>query len=1296
MLIIEGGNALSDFRVRNLRHRLQGISAKIEHFVARFYHFIDAAGELNPAENNRLKALLSYAPTSPDVKDDFRILVIPRQGTISPWSSKATDIAHNCALGKIKRIERGTLYQFILARALEDEEQGDIMELLHDRMTESVVFSIQEAASLFTRESARGLMRLDFKGNPKAVLLQANREMGLALAEDEIDYLIEHYRNMGRAPTDVELMMFAQANSEHCRHKVFNASWIIDNQPQMHSLFGMIRNTYKHSPRNILSAYSDNAAVIRGHHAARFLVNPENNRYEYATEDVHILMKVETHNHPTAISPYPGAATGSGGEIRDEGAVGCGGRPKAGLCGFSVSNLRLPGSLQPWEKKYGKPDRIVTPLEIMIEGPIGAASFNNEFGRPNILGYFRTLELDVSAAGDDSDVRGYHKPIMLAGGLGNVRALHIEKRKFTKGTPIVVLGGPAMLIGLGGGAASSMASGRSSEELDYASVQRGNAEMQRRCQEVIERCTAYGANNPILSVHDVGAGGLSNAIPELLDDAGQGGQFELRDIPNDEAGMSPKEIWCNEAQERYVLAIDKEQLEKFIEICTRERCPYAVAGYSTAKQQLILKDRLLGDIPVDLPMNVLLGKTPGMQRNVATVDHRKSKLSIHQVPIDEAVQRILQLPAVAAKDFLITIGDRTVTGLVARDPFVGPWQVGVSDVAVTCSDFQGYTGEAMAIGERPPVALLSGPASGRLAVGEAVTNILAANVENLADIRLSANWMAAVGHPGADAELYTTVDAVARELCPALNIAIPVGKDSLSMKSVWADRSGEKSVTAPLSLIISAFAPVTDVRQTLTPVINTEAEDSLLLLIDLGKSQNRLGGSAFCQVYSQAGNVPADLDDAANLVNLFYAVTTLKQSGLVHAYHDRSDGGLFATLCEMSFASHVGLDIHLDTLGPDPVASLFSEELGAVIQVARRDRDKVLSIMAKHHLAEHTHVIAGLNPSDRIVIFHEARVLYQAERVALQSLWMKTSNIIQRLRDNPECAQQELNSILDPHNTGLSVRLTFDMDGEMSLPSIHSGMRPGVAILREQGVNGHMEMAAAFERAGFNCVDVHMTDLASGRYTLNEFQGLVACGGFSYGDVLGAGGGWAKSVLFNSRLKDALATFFERGDVFALGVCNGCQMLAQLSKLIPGTQNWPKFVHNTSGQFEARLVMVEVMQSPSIFFQGMQGSCLPIAVAHAEGKADFSAGGLDALLQHQMISMRFINNSLQVTNKYPFNPNGSPQGVTAFCNQDGRFTIMMPHPERLFRSVQYSWQPGGWGEEGPWMQIFRNARTALK
>ncbi len=1295
MLIIEGGNALSNFRIQNLQGQLAGISPKIEGFTAKFYHFIHTKQELSEEQQKRLEALLTYIPTSSNIKEDLLILITPRLGTISPWSSKATDITHNCGLQSIDRIERGTLYQLSLTEELDEQEKYHIADLLHDRMTESVCFALDDAKSLFIEESRRELVSVDFNENPKQTLIRTNREMGLALAEDEIDYLIENYQKLSRTPTDVELMMFAQANSEHCRHKIFNASWIINNQQQAHSLFRMIRNTSKHSPINILSAYSDNAAVIHGHAATRFLVNPKNKRYEYVTEDVHILMKVETHNHPTAISPFPGAATGSGGEIRDEGAVGRGGRPKAGLCGFSVSNLRIPGRLQPWEIDYGKPDRIVTPLEIMIEGPIGAASFNNEFGRPNILGYFRTLEIDTSETDDDPHVRGYHKPIMLAGGLGNVRDLHVIKHKFPQGTPIVVLGGPAMLIGLGGGAASSMASGKSSEDLDYASVQRSNAEMQRRCQEVIEQCTTYGKDNPILSIHDVGAGGLSNAIPELIHDADQGGLFELRNIPNDEIGMSPREIWCNEAQERYVLAIDKQRLEIFADICKRERCPYAVLGQSTSEKQLKLTDQYFNSTPIDLPMEMLLGKMPKMMRDVSTVTKRTVSFSTDQISIEDAVERVLQLPTVAAKNFLITIGDRTVTGLVARDPLVGPWQVAVSDVAVTCCGYQGYTGEAMAIGERTPVALLSGPASGRMAIGEAITNILAADVKQLSDIKLSANWMAAAGHPGEDAELYVTVYAVAQELCPKLNIAIPVGKDSLSMKSVWQEGINEKSVTAPLSLIISAFAPINDVRKTLTPVIDKDIEDTQLLLIDLGNKKNRLGGSALCQVYSKLGDEPADLDHATDLINFFNAITALKQAGLIHAYHDRSDGGLFTSICEMSFASHTGLDITLDQIGPDPIASLFAEELGAVIQVSDNEIQQVLAILVEHDLSDNTQILGRLNASDQIVCTYNNQIFYQQSRIQLQKLWMETSRRIQALRDNPECAKQELETILDASDAGLTVNLTFDPANDISMPFINSGIRPSVAVLREQGVNGHMEMAAAFDRAGFDSIDVHMTDLISGRLTLDTFQGLVACGGFSYGDVLGAGGGWAKSILFNAKLKDVFAEFFIRKDVFALGVCNGCQMLAQLSKLIPGAEHWPKFIRNTSEQFESRLVMVKILESTSILFEGMYGSTLPIVVAHGEGKADLSNESLEYLLQHKLISMQFVNNNLQVDDIYPFNPNGSPLGATAFCNQDGRFTIMMPHPERLFRSVQFSWRPNEWSEDGPWMRMFRNARVAL-
>ncbi len=1290
MLIIEGGNALSEFRAQILLSQLQRITAKIQHFSAQYLHFVKLKQELNNVELEHLKALLTYLPRIAVTDHGFKVLIVPRVGTISAWSSKATDIAHNCGLQNIERIERGTLYEFTLVDDLNEEEIDKVSSQLHDRMTESVCYSVDDAHVLFKEEKRRELAYVEIDENPRQALLKADREMGLALADDEIDYLIENYQQLGRNPTDTELMMFAQANSEHCRHKIFNASWVIDKQAQEFSLFGMIRNTYNHSPQNILSAYSDNAAVISGHVANRFHANTENNTYKYVNEEVNILMKVETHNHPTAISPFPGAATGSGGEIRDEGAVGCGGRPKAGLCGFSVSNLRIPNAIQPWEIEYGKSDRIVSALDIMIEGPIGAASFNNEFGRPNILGYFRTLEIDTENSSNNSNVRGYHKPIMIAGGLGNVRTQHIEKQKFPTDTPIVVLGGPAMLIGLGGGAASSMSSGKSTEDLDYASVQRSNAEMQRRCQEVIEQCTVRDELSPILSIHDVGAGGLSNAIPELIDDAGLGGDFELREIPNAESGMSPKEIWCNEAQERYVLAIDKNKLSSFIEICERERCPYAILGNSTSKQQLKLSDRYFDNSPIDLPMEVLLGKTPKMQRDVSTSKSQITSFVTKDINIDEAVARVLQLPTVAAKNFLITIGDRTVTGLVARDPLVGPWQVPVSDVAVTCSAYQGYTGEAMAMGERTPIALLSGPASGRMAIAEAITNILAADINQISDIKLSANWMAAAGHSGEDAELYATVHAVGQELCPELGIAIPVGKDSLSMQSVWMDAGENKSVTAPLSLIISAFAPVSDVRNTLTPVINKNIEDSKILLVDLGHQKNRLGGSSLAQVYSKLGDEPADLNYATDLTNLFSAIVDLKQQNLIHAYHDRSDGGLLVTICEICFASHVGIDFKIDELGIDPIASLFSEELGVVFQVSRQDEEKVLAILNEHDLRNNTFCFGEINNSDEIVIHYKDKEFYKNDRTELLKLWMQTSYHIQSLRDNPQCAKQELEAIIDKNNPGLSANLTFAVNEEA--PQIKTSIRPKIAVLREQGVNGHMEMAAAFDRAGFDSVDVHMTDLIHHRQNLKTFQGLVACGGFSYGDVLGAGGGWAKSILFNTQLKDEFAEFFSRQDVFALGVCNGCQMMSQLKELIPGAEHWPRFIRNTSEQFEARLVMVKILESPSILFKGMENSTLPIAVAHGEGKAECSDEALAHLIEHNLIPMQYINNTLQVTEKYPFNPNGSTQGATAFCNQDGRFTIMMPHPERLFRAVQHSWRPDSWQENGAWMKIFRNAR----
>ena len=1300
MLIIQGDQALSPFRIQNLQRLLQNFTSKVTNISATYVHFIQTKAELDKDEHTRLEALLSKtSSSSSELKCDFSLLITPRFGTISPWSSKATDIAHNCGLEKVNRIERGVWYEFTLADTLNAEEQQQLIANLHDRMTESVSFSLDEGQKLFIEESKRELKKIPLGENANEALSKANQEMGLALAEDEIEYLIENYKRLDRAPTDVELMMFAQANSEHCRHKIFNASWTIDGEPKQESLFGMIKNTYKQSPENILSAYSDNAAVMLGHEASRFHVNPVNHQYQFHQENVHILMKVETHNHPTAISPFPGAATGSGGEIRDEGAVGRGGKPKAGLCGFSVSNLHLPEKVQPWEFEYGKPSRIVSALDIMVEGPIGAASFNNEFGRPNILGYFRTFELDVSDQKDNSEVRGYHKPIMIAGGLGNVRSEHVLKEKFPSDTPIIVLGGPAMLIGLGGGAASSMASGASTEDLDFASVQRSNAEMQRRCQEVIEQCIVQGKESPILSIHDVGAGGLSNALPELIHDADLGGSFELRNIPNAEPGMSPKEVWCNEAQERYVLAVDKTKLKEFQALCVRERCPYAVLGTSTENPQLVLSDKEFNNHPIELPMDVLLGKTPKMERDVQSKHHSHQTFDTKKINLAEAISRVLQLPTVASKSFLITIGDRTVTGMVARDQFVGPWQVPVADVAVTCSGYQAYTGEAMAMGERTPVALLSGPASGRMAIGEAITNILAADVKQLSDIRLSANWMAPAGHGGEDANLFATVKAVGEELCPELNIAIPVGKDSLSMKSVWDEenlKSGKaKSVTAPISLIISAFSSIQDVRKTLTPELNRSLKNSQLLLIDLGVKKNRLGGSSLLQVYSQIGDVPADLDDPVLLKRFFGAITALKSDNLIHAYHDRSDGGLFACICEMSFASHVGIDIELDDLGNDSIASLFSEELGAVIQIDAEDSGKVDNILAEHNLASITHGFGKLNNKSTINFSHNKKIIYEKDWSELLELWTSTSHTIQSLRDNPECAQQELASITDKNNPGLSVNATFDINEDICAAYINVGERPRIAVLREQGVNGHIEMAAVFDKAGFNAIDVHMTDLIEKRHRLEDFNGFVACGGFSYGDVLGAGGGWAKSILFNAYLKDQFEQFFNHKNTFALGVCNGCQMMSQLKDIIPGAEYWPKFVKNESEQFEARLVLAKILSSSSIFFDGMHGSTLPVVVAHGEGKAEFTSNHMEQLQKEHLIPIQYINNNLQVTDKYPYNPNGSPLGATGFCNQDGRFTIMMPHPERLFRSVQYSWHPRDWKEDGPWMRIFRNARKFI-
>jgi len=1137
---------------------------------------------------------------------------------------------------------------------------------------------------------------VDGLGGGRATLEQANVMLGLALADDEIDYLVTSFTGLGRNPHDIELMMFAQANSEHCRHKIFNASWDIDGESQDKSLFGMIKNTYQMHSEGVLSAYKDNASVIVGHEAGRFYPNPETGEYAATRQPVHILMKVETHNHPTAIAPFPGAATGSGGEIRDEGATGRGSKPKAGLTGFTVSNLNIPDFEQPWEKPYGKPERIVTPLDIMIEGPLGGAAFNNEFGRPALAGYFRTFEQRVETPRGE-EVRGYHKPIMLAGGMGNIREDHVQKGEISVGAKLIVLGGPAMLIGLGGGAASSMATGASSADLDFASVQRDNPEMERRCQEVIDRCWQLGEQNPIKFIHDVGAGGLSNAFPELVNDGGRGGRFDLRNIPNDEPGMAPHEIWCNESQERYVLSVDAGDFERFKAICERERCPFAVVGEATEELHLTVADSHFGNKPVDMPLNVLLGKTPRMHRSASREAELGDDFSAASVYLDEAVARVLRHPAVASKSFLITIGDRSITGMVARDQMVGPWQVPVADCAVTTTSYDVNTGEAMAMGERTPLALLDAPASGRMAIGETLTNLAAARIEKLSDIKLSANWMAAAGHPGEDARLYDTVRAVGMELCPQLGLTIPVGKDSMSMKTRWDEEGAEKSVTSPMSLVVSGFAPVVDVRQTLTPQLRLDKGATDLILIDLGRGQNRMGGSILAQVYGKLGRQAPDVDDAEDLQAFFAVIQGLNADGLLQAYHDRSDGGLLTTVLEMAFAGHCGLSLNLDGLLDDAdeiPAVLFNEELGAVIQVRQDDTEIVLAQFSAAGLGDCVAVIGQPINNGYVSISLGGNEVFSGDRRLLQQQWAETSYRIQRLRDNVDCADQEFDALLEEDNPGLSVKLSFDVNQDIAASYIKRGVRPQVAVLREQGVNGQVEMAAAFDRAGFTAVDVHMSDILAGRISLEDFKGLVACGGFSYGDVLGAGEGWAKSILFNARARDGFQAFFERSDSFALGVCNGCQMMSNLHELIPGSESWPHFVRNRSEQFEARVAMVQVQESPSIFLQGMTGSRLPIAIAHGEGHAEFENEA--ALLEADLsgtVALRYIDNHGKVTERYPANPNGSPRGITGLTTRDGRVTIMMPHPERVFRAVTNSWRPDEWQEDGGWMRMFRNARV---
>ncbi|WP_312798277.1 phosphoribosylformylglycinamidine synthase [Pseudomonas sp.] len=1296
MLILRGAPALSSFRHGKLLDQLTRKVPGVSGLYAEFAHFAEVVGTLTAEEEHVLERLLKYGPSVPVQEPVGRLfLVVPRFGTISPWSSKATDIAHNCGLAKIERIERGVAYY--IAGDLSDADVQAVAATLHDRMTQLVLGGLDEAEALFSHATPKPLTVIDILNGGRAALEKANSELGLALADDEIDYLVKSFQGLGRNPHDIELMMFAQANSEHCRHKIFNASWDIDGEGQEKSLFGMIKNTYEMHREGVLSAYKDNAAVIEGFTAGRFYPDPQTRQYSANQEPIHILMKVETHNHPTAIAPFPGASTGSGGEIRDEGATGRGAKPKAGLTGFTVSNLNIPGFEQPWEKPYGKPERIVTPLDIMIEGPLGGAAFNNEFGRPALAGYFRTFEQAVETPRGE-EVRGYHKPIMLAGGMGNIRADHVQKGDISIGGKLIVLGGPAMLIGLGGGAASSMSTGSSSADLDFASVQRENPEMERRCQEVIDRCWQMGDKNPITFIHDVGAGGLSNAFPELVNDAGRGGRFELRNVPNDEPGMSPLEIWCNESQERYVLSVDAENFETFKAICERERCPFAVVGEATEEHRLTVADSHFENNAVDMPLEVLLGKPPRMHRSATREEALGDDFDGTGLELKEAVERVLRHPAVASKSFLITIGDRTITGLVARDQMVGPWQVPVADCAVTATSYTAYTGEAMAMGERTPLALLDAAASGRMAVGETLTNLASARIEKISDIKLSANWMAAAGHPGEDARLYDTVKAVGMELCPALGITIPVGKDSMSMKTRWEENGQDKSVTSPLSLIVTGFAPVQDIRQTLTPELRMDKGETDLILIDLGRGQNRLGGSILAQVHNKIGHKAPDVDDAEDLKAFFAVIQGLNKDGLILSYHDRSDGGLITTLAEMAFAGHCGLSLKLDALAAtrdELTRALFAEELGAVIQVPQDFTSEVLAQFTAAGLEDCVAVIGQPVNGYEVNITYNEQNVFKAERRSLQRIWSETSYQIQRLRDNADCAQQEYDALLEENNPGLSAKLSFDPNENIAAPYIKTGVRPQVAVLREQGVNGQVEMAAAFDRAGFASVDVHMSDILAGRVDLNDFKGVVACGGFSYGDVLGAGEGWAKSILFNARARDAFQQFFERTDSFTLGVCNGCQMVSNLRELVPGSEFWPRFVRNRSEQFEARIAMLQVQESPSLFFAGMAGSRMPIAIAHGEGHAEFrDAAALQAADASGTVSLRFVDNHGRVTETYPANPNGSPLGITGLTSRDGRVTIMMPHPERVFRAVQNSWIPRDWqGEDGGWMRMFRNARV---
>lgn len=1314
VLPLRGVTALSDFRVEKLLQKAAALGLPEVKLKSEFWYFVGSEKALDAATVEKLQALLAAQSVkeTPKAREGLHLfLVTPRLGTISPWASKATNIAGNCGLAGIGRIERGMAVW--LEGRLNDEQKQQWAALLHDRMTESVLPDFQTVSKLFHHLESETFSTVDVLGGGKEALVKANTEMGLALSADEIDYLVENYQALNRNPSDVELMMFAQANSEHCRHKIFNADFILNGEKQPKSLFGMIRDTHNAHPEGTIVAYKDNSSVIEGAKIERFYPNAaENQGYRFHEEDTHIIMKVETHNHPTAIAPFAGAATGAGGEIRDEGATGKGSRPKAGLTGFTVSNLNIPDLKQPWEQDYGKPEHISSPLDIMIEGPIGGAAFNNEFGRPNLLGYFRTFEEKF-----DGQVRGYHKPIMIAGGLGSIQAQQTHKDEIPEGALLIQLGGPGMLIGLGGGAASSMDTGTNDASLDFNSVQRGNPEIERRAQEVIDRCWQLGDKNPIISIHDVGAGGLSNAFPELVNDAGRGAVFKLREVPLEEHGLTPLQIWCNESQERYVLSILEKDLDAFRAICERERCPFAVVGTATGDGHLKVRDDLFSNNPVDLPLNVLLGKPPKTTRSDKTVTPSKKPFNAGNIDITEAAYRVLRLPTVAAKNFLITIGDRSVGGMTHRDQMVGKYQTPVADCAVTMMGFNTYRGEAMSMGEKPTVALFDAPASGRMCVGEAITNIAAVNIGDIGNIKLSANWMTACGNEGEDEKLYRTVEAVS-QACQALDLSIPVGKDSLSMKTVWQDGEEKKSVVSPLSLIISAFAPVKDVRKTVTPELKN-VEDSVLLFVDLGFGKARMGGSAFGQVYNNMSGDAPDLDDTGRLKAFYNVIQRLVAEDKLLAYHDRSDGGLFATLAEMAFAARCGISADVDCLidkflpihHPDfqddsaedlsdelynnaAIKILFNEELGAVIQIRQKDRDYVDAAFKAANLIDAVSWIGSPDFDNESISFFGYGYFLEQTRADLQRAWQETSHAIQKLRDNPACADSEFALIGDNERSALFADLKFDVNEDIAAPFINSGAKPKIAILREQGVNGQIEMAAAFTRAGFDAYDVHMSDLMASRVNLADFKMLAACGGFSYGDVLGAGEGWAKSILFHPALRDQFAAFFADPDTLTLGVCNGCQMVSNLAEIIPGTAGWPKFKRNLSEQFEARLSMVHVPKSASLILNEMQGSGLPVVVSHGEGRADFAlhGGNISADLG---IALQYVDGQNQVTQTYPLNPNGSPQGIAGVTNADGRVTIMMPHPERVYRAAQMSWKPEDWTELSGWYRLFAGARKAL-